>query len=286
MMAPVDTKDCGAVEREVQSIYQSLFPQASPSFVPDAFQWFRDAFEGRYKDYLPIDAEYHDLEHTLQGTLCMMRLLQGRQRAGGKPAIHQRMFELGLLAILLHDTGYLKKRGDPEGTGAKYTLTHVARSVSFAEGLLAEKGIPIQEIRCVQNMIRCTGVHVDLARIPFQSEVERIAGFCLGTADLLGQMAADDYVDKLPVLYAEFAESLKFYEGKMALTQDFRSANDLMRRTPAFWEHFVIPKLNGDFWGLMKFLNHPYPSGPNEYVQRVEANIEKLRRRLDAAPKG
>ena len=26
-----------------------------------------ECFEGRYQDYQPIDAHYHDLEHTLQG---------------------------------------------------------------------------------------------------------------------------------------------------------------------------------------------------------------------------
>ena len=46
------------------------------------------------------------------------------------------MFEFGMLAILMHDTGYLKKRGDNEGTGAKYTLTHVDRSIQFAGELM------------------------------------------------------------------------------------------------------------------------------------------------------
>ena len=40
----------------------------------------------------------------------------------------------------------------------------------------------------------------------------RIVGFALGTADLLGQMAAPDYVDKLPVLYDEFVEAARAAE--------------------------------------------------------------------------
>src|SRR5690606_10931 len=105
------------------------------------------------------------------------------------------MVELGLLAILMHDTGYLKRRDDTGGTGAKYTLIHVERSMEFAAELLRENHFTDSEINAVQNMIRCTGVNVNLAAIPFQSEEERIAGFALGTADLLGQMAAKDYVD-------------------------------------------------------------------------------------------
>jgi hypothetical protein len=273
----VDTKNPAAVEEEVQSIYLTLFPQAAPDFVSRSFGWVQDCFEGRYRDYLPIDAKYHDLEHTLQGTLCMGRLLRARQEAGGRPAVGQRYFELGLLAILFHDTGYLRRRDDPGGTGAKYTFTHVTRSIHFAEEFLVAQGVPIAEIRSVQNMIRCTGVHVDLSRIPFQGEVEKVVGFCLGTADLLGQMSATDYTDKLGILFGEFEESARYYEGKMQVTMEFTSADDLRRRTPAFWKTFVLPKLERDFWGAYRFLNRPYPGGPNAYVQQIEANLLRLR---------
>src|SRR5262249_62118285 len=140
-------------------------------------------------DYQPVDALYHDFEHTLQGTLCMARLLRGRHHAGAQPRLTERMFRLGVLAILLHDTGYLKKREDTEGTGAKYTVTHVERSAEFADQLLADKGFVPTDIKAVQNMIHCTGVDATLSVIPFQSELEKVVGYALGTADLLGQMA-------------------------------------------------------------------------------------------------
>jgi len=280
MFSPIDTRDPLAVEGEVQAAYRGMFPQGDPAFVATAFGGLRECFAGAHTDFQAIDAHYHDLEHTLQGTLCMTRLLQGRQQALARPLLTQRMFELGVLAMLFHDMGYLKRKDDREGTGAKYTLTHVARSVSFAEEFLGAKGVPIAEIRSIQNMIRCTGLHVALDRIPFQSELERIVGFALGTADLLGQMSADDYIDKLPTLYAEFEESARFYEGKMASMMTFASAADLIRRTPDFWDTYVMPKLEKDFWGLYRFLNHPYPHGPNFYVQKIEANIERLRKQL------
>lgn len=283
MWPAVNTRDSVAVEAEVQTVYLALFPEGASEFVGQAFGRIRAAFEGRYEDYLPIDAVYHDLEHTLQGTLCMVRLLRAREESQGRPSVTRRMFELGLLAILLHDTGYLKKKDDAAGTGAKYTLTHVARSVTFAEEFLGDKSFSISEVRSVQNMIRCTGVHVDLNRIPFQSEVEKIMGHALGTADLLGQMSAPDYIDKLGILYAEFEESARFYEGKMVGTLDFASAEELIRKTPDFWSGFVMPKLERDFWGLYRFLNRPYPHGPNDYVQKIEANMQRLRDRLDSA---
>lgn len=278
---PVNTRDPAAVEAEVQSTYLALFAKGDPQMVPRAFGWAGDCFTGTFDDYQPIDAHYHDFEHTLQGTLCLARLLNGRHRAGVGPVLTQAMFELGLLAILLHDTGYLKKGGDREGTGAKYTLHHVSRSAEFADQLLRQKGFDRPAINAVQNMIRCTGVNVDLVAIPFQSELERVVGFALSTADLLGQMAAGDYVDKLPVLYEEFAESDRHYGGKSGGLGAFASARELLQKTPAFWIDHVKPKIENDFGGLYKFLNDPYPDGPNLYLDRIEANISRLRRQLE-----
>jgi hypothetical protein len=276
MYPTVVTKDPTAVEREVQSTYLAIFPKGDSKFVSQAFDWAKDCFTGRYKDYQAVDARYHDFEHTLQGTLCMARLLRGRHSVKAQPQVTQRMFHLGLLAILLHDTGYLKKRDDTSGTGAKYTVTHVDRSAAFAAVLLKEKGFSLEDIQTVQNMIHCTGVDAALSVIPFQNEMEKIVGHALGTADLLGQMAAADYVEKLPVLYGEFAEAAQFSKDKTHFISMFSSVADLMNKTPTFWEKYVQVKLSRDFGGLFRFLNDPYPDGPNEYLQRVEANMQRL----------
>jgi hypothetical protein len=282
MFPPVDTKDPTAVEVEVQAACRTMFPSPEPMFVPRVFGWVMECFTGNYGDYQAVDAQYHDFEHTLQGTLCLARLLKGRHLAGAQPRFTLPMFQLGLLAMLLHDTGYLKKRGDTEGTGAKYTVIHVQRSAEFAADLLKGRGFGATEIRAVQNMIRCTGVNAALSVVPFQSELEKVAGWALGTADLLGQMAAEDYVDKLPILYAEFAEATRHSKDRTNFIGMFSSAEDLMQKTPDFWERFVRLKLDRDFGGLHKFLNDPYPSGPNSYFERIEANIERLRQRIAA----
>lgn len=283
MYLPVVTKDPTAVQVEVQAACWTMFPNADALFVPRAFGWAIECFTGNYRDYQAVDARYHDFEHTLQGTLCLARLLRGRHAAAAQPQLTQRMFQLSLLAILLHDTGYLKKRDDLDGTGAKYTVTHVQRSADFAAELLQEKGFAPGDIRAAQNMIRCTGVNAAMSVIPFQSEAEKVAGFAMGTADLLGQMAAEDYVDKLPILYAEFAEAAAFTKDRTHFISMFSSAADLMQKTPTFWEKFVRVKLDRDFGSLHQFLNDPYPSGPNSYFERIEANIERLRQRITPA---
>ena len=277
----VDTRSVEAVRAQAIQVFKRLFPKSDSRYINKAFDWAEAAFSGRYADFQAIDAKYHDFEHTLQGTLCYVTLLDGYQRAGAQPPLSARMFELAVIAILLHDTGYLKKRDDRQGTGAKYTLTHVNRSADFAARLLGENNFDASEIRAVQNMIRCTGVNADLKSIPFQSELERKLGFALGTADLLGQMAAGDYVDKLEILFQEFDEANHFSH-RTTGPGVFKSVGELRRNTPAFWEKYVIPKINGDFIGLYHFLEGPH--GENLYLTRIKANIERLKDELDGVP--
>ncbi len=280
MHPPVRTDDPTAVEVEVQTAYLDMFPKADRLFVPRVFGWLIDVFTGQYKDYQAVDARYHDFEHTLQGTLCMARLLRGRARTRIEPRLTEEMFQLGVLAILLHDTGYLKKKNDVEGTGAKYTITHVSRSADFAEELLSEKGYTAEQIRAVQNMICCTGVTASPNSIPFQTELEKVTGCALATADLLGQMAADNYVEKLPTLYAEFAEAVQFTGERNHFVASFASAADLVEKTPIFWANIMQAKLDGDFGSLYRFLNDPYPSGPNYYLDRIALNMARLKQGL------
>jgi len=212
----------------------------------------------------------------MPGTLCLVQLLRTRQQAAAHPPVPQRLFQLGLLAILLHDTGDLKRRGDDSGTGAKYTVTHVQRSAEFAAVLMTEKGFPATDILAVRNMIHCTGVDAALGGIAFQSEAERVVGLSLGTADLLGQMAAADYVERLPALYQEFAEAAEFTRDRASMVSMFGSTADLLRKTPAFWD-YTRQRLTRDFGGMYRFLNDPYPFGPNHYLEHIEANIERIR---------
>ncbi len=279
MSREVQTKQPAEVKAAVLAVWNQMFPGASARRIEDGFEWALDAFLGRYQDYQEIDASYHDLEHTLQGTLCMARLLLGRHLTRIEPILSPSTVELGIISILLHDTGYLKRRGDTEGTGAKYTLTHVQRSMDFAATLLRSHGFSETDIRAAQNMIRCTGVNVDINAIQFQNDAERVCGYALGTADLLGQMAADDYVDKLPVLFAEFEECARYNNGKMGAGTVFASAADLKSRTPAFWEKYVLPKVEKDFSGLFRFLADP-ASGRNRYTERIEANVARIRREI------
>lgn len=265
-----------------KAIYAELFPGEDAGWVDRALGWATDFFTGRQPGYQAVDIPYHDFEHTLQVTLCLTRILAGRARAGAEPVVPARLFELGLLAALLHDTGYLKSAGDQAGTGAKFTFNHVARSAHFAAEFLTRKGFGTADVTTVQRMIHCTRLRTNPAQVDFASPAERVVACALGTADLLGQMAADDYVDKLPGLHAELMEGMTATPDLVPPEMEYPKAVDLLRTTPGFWRQFSLPRLVNEFGGLHRYLAHPPPEGPNEYLQRVEANIARVERELSA----
>lgn len=237
-----------------------------------------DLFEGRYLDYAASDLQYHDFRHTLLASRCFIDLAEGYWMAGREPVMDGRAFELGLAAILLHDSGYMKLRSDREGTGAKYTACHVIRSCALAASLLPRLGLSQGEVHCVMEAIRCTGLTSDISRLHFARPVDRTLGCMVATADYLGQLADPDYVDRLPHLFAEFEES-NDYNGVPKAERPFATVEDLLAKTPGFWTQFVLPRLERDYEGVYRFLARPYPDGENPYLAAVDKNLAVLRAR-------
>ena len=60
----------------------------------------------------------------------------------------------------------------------------------------------------------------------------------------------------------------------------FSSSSDLIRKSPGFWRHFVLPKLEQEFRGVYRFLATPYPHGPNPYLDAIESNMERINQRI------
>ena len=278
MFPPVDTKNPSAVEAFVEQKFITLYPRATLTWLGRIFRDIEMLFSGRHPDYGAVDLGYHDLEHTLQATVCVTLLLEGRALAGIEPRIDARHFELALSAVLLHDTGYVKLRSDQGGSGAKYTFCHVLRSCAFAASYLPTIGASDYEIESVIGAINCTGPANEISRLHFREPVERVIGCAVATADYLGQMAAPDYPDELAILFREFQESDDFLHVPPARRM-FKSPEELAARTPMFWQKFVRPKIESDFQAVYRFLARPYPHGPNPYLDAIEANIEEIKRR-------
>jgi len=281
---PVDTKNGRAVEKFVEGKFVEMYPGASLAWLKRIFRDMQILFEGKHPDYAAVDIGYHDFEHTLQATVCITLVLEGRHIAGVEPLVSARQFELAVASVLLHDAGYLKLRSDKEGTCAKYTFCHVLRSCAFAASYLPALGTTTTEVEAVLGAINCTGPTKEISRLHFREPVDRIIGCALATADYLGQMAAADYPDELEILYNEFRES-DDYIHQPESQRMFKSAAELQARTPLFWKKFVRAKLESDFQALYRFLARPYPNGPNPYIEAVEKNIAIIEARYGTAKK-
>ena len=245
MLPPVDTKNPAAVAALARKVFRRQFPGENLTLLDRAFKEVESLFAGQHPDYQANDLHYHNLEHTLQATVCLILLLDGAQGSGEIEKLSARQFELAIVAALLHDAGYLKVRSDTIGTGAKYTLTHVLRSCAFAASYLPSLGVNEKEIRTVLGIINCTGPNNEIGRLQEASPAEAFVCCALATSDLLGQMAASDYPDKLELLYGEFLESDEFV-AVPPKRRRFTSPQDLVLKTPYFWTNVIRPRLSAD----------------------------------------
>jgi hypothetical protein len=273
MLPSVDFDSPSSVSDFVTSKYKAVYPGANDAWLRRVFVDFEALFTGKTGSYAPIDLKYHNLRHTLMATVCMAMILEGHHEAVG--TLGPRDFELAIAAVLLHDSGYLKLKGDLEGTGAKYTYCHILRSAAFAASYLPQTGVNEQEVDYVMSAINCTGPNSDISRLRFREPVGRIIGCALATADYLGQLSDPHYPEKLGFLYEEFHESDE-YANVPPERRAFKSAQDLINRTPSFWLKFVKPKLERDFESAFRYLERPIGSGSNGYLDAVAANFAKI----------
>src|SRR5205823_12972465 len=96
-------------------------------------------YRGEYPGYAKCDTEYHDMQHVLDVTLAMARLLDGyeRSRPDHAPGIDEKLFQLGAICALFHDMGYIRRSSDKKHLrGAEYTLIHVTRGGRFLKEYL------------------------------------------------------------------------------------------------------------------------------------------------------
>src|SRR3954462_3127994 len=140
----IRTTDPQAVGSEVFRIYRGLYNGTPVPELERAFPDHAALYGGRHPDYLPCDTEYHDIQHVLDVTLAMARLMDGYQRSRrpGEAELPRSVFVIGTLAALFHDFGYLRRRHDHRHRfGAEYTLTHVSRGAAFLRRYVGELGL-------------------------------------------------------------------------------------------------------------------------------------------------
>jgi hypothetical protein len=263
----------------IKAIYQSNYGSDDTSIVEMVLADVTRLFEGKKRGYQKCDVKYHNLFHTMQTVPPFIEIIDGWNGSGKTPRISKGCLDSGIIAVLMHDTGYLKADGDVEGTGAKYTFVHIQRSIDFADAYLRLKGFDDRSISNVTSAIRCTGVGTTPENTDFDSEEERIIGHALGTADLLGQMSAPDYLEKLPSLFAEFEEAYRF-EGidkilRMGV-QIFNNADELIMNTDYFYKNIVMVRfLMMD--SMYSYLPCHFKTSNNPYIEAIEENIRRIK---------
>jgi len=257
-----------AVIGEVRRIFLYHYPSRQFSAIGKNNLLVKKLFAGDYPGYRRCNTEYHDFSHTIDATLATARLVDGYNIRNDP--LPQRLVVNLLNAALLHDTGYIQEDWDREGTGAKYTISHVERSTEFVRKNRAAFSIRIEDLDTISRLIRSTGLSVSMDSIPFATKEEKIAGCMLGTADLLGQMSDRTYLEKLIFLYNEFREA-----GIAGFATEF----DLIKKTVDFYE-ITKKRMDQGYQRVYRYarehFSKRYSVRHNLYMEAIERHISYL----------
>src|SRR5688500_6140917 len=238
----IRTTDPAAVSAAVLRIHRGLFESAPAGQLERAFRDATALYQGRHPDYFGCDTGYHDLQHVLDVTLAMARLLDGYQRGrgAGEAPLTPQAFLVGVLAALFHDFGYLRRRNDRKHRyGAEYTLTHVSRGSMFLRAYVPGIGLADCHARAAATLVHYTGYERPAETIRVNDTLPRRVGPMLGTADIIAQMSDRCYLEKCrDRLYPEFV--LGGLAGRRRAgtrkLPHFTSGEDLVLKTPTFYE--------------------------------------------------
>ena len=270
----IRTTDSREVNQEVDRIFLDLYPEASEQRLDRAFTDVTALYGGRYPGYLQCDTAYHDIQHVLDVTLAMARLIDGYERSrSGTESLGPELFELGVITALFHDSGYIRATREGDRQGAEFTLIHVSRGALFLRNYLPSVGLG-QQADIAAELIHFTGYERPISSIRVPSLAYRLLGNLLGSADIIAQMADRCYLEKCrDRLYPEFVAAgiARKKQGNGAVEIVFSSGEDLLHKTPIFYQS-ATRRLQQDLEGGYTYAERHF-GGSNLYMQSVEKNI-------------
>lgn len=265
------------VAEVVCRIYQDLYQKDSVDNLAQAFDDVGLLYRGEYPGYHECDTGYHDIQHVMDVTLAMTRLMDGCVRATDGKILNERLFRIGVIAALYHDCGYIRHRKDTKHfNGAEYTTVHVSRGARFLEDYLTRNGMADQA-QAAARTLHFTGYEIPVDRIRVPAEF-RLVGNLLGSADILAQMADRCYLEKCyDRLYPEFVLGGIDRKPKEDGSEEvlFSSAADLIFKTPHFFAG-ATHRLEQELGGYYSYIDRHF-GGQNLYVDEVEKNINHAR---------
>jgi hypothetical protein len=141
--------------------------------------------------------------------------------------------------------------------------------------LLPAFGFNRDELRQIQNAICATAISANMNELPFRGPREWLIGALIGTGDMLGQMAAEDYPERLAGLYLEFREGTQFSRFDKTSFAVYKNLLDLLEGTEKFFNGYVMHMLNDEWRSVYRVLDNR--RGENPYIERIRANIARVR---------
>jgi hypothetical protein len=276
----IQTTNPAAVEGEVLRLYRLLYPGETAKSISVAFADAASLYAGDFPGYRACDTGYHDLQHILDVTLAMVRLMDGYQRSrrAHSPVLAPDHFEFGIVAALFHDSGYIRAMDDHDApSGAYYTQNHIARGIAFLRNYLPKIGMAAFAGEAVE-LLHFTGHEKRFADIPVQDPLTRLVGKLVGSADLVAQMADRCYLEKCrDRLYPEFVVGgVTTYRLPNGEDVALRSGDDLVRNTPNFVAE-AIARLENELGGAYHYAATHF-GGYNLYLHAANRNVQFAKR--------
>jgi hypothetical protein len=270
-----------ALWTELFAIWDERLPPADKKRLYAGVAHVRALFGGAIPGIRRSNTPYHDLEHTALVSLTMARLLDGALLLGVSIASEEAL--AGLLAALFHDTGYLQDASEVGGTGAQHTHDHETRSVAR----LAEFAIAMQLSPRVVTLCREAIAHTSLQSRsstsdeelqPDETEAAELLPMHLMFADIMGQMADRAYLEKILLLFQEFAE---------AGIDTYKNEFELLKQTPSFYLS-LVQKHRPEFERASALLRAHFKgrsgNDVDPYQLYIERNLEYLVKQIIPHP--
>lgn len=280
----VQVSSPAAVRDAVRELFATIYPGVPFDKLWLAFYDFERLFTGKYPGYVGCDTTYHDMQHTLDMTLALVRLIVGYERtAQAADRLGPDRAQMTIITSLFHDSGYIRHvdRDRDFRNGAELTLYHVSRSADFLRRYLPDLGLA-RDAAVSSMIVHFTGYEVDLDSIELEDPRDSICGHMLGTADLVAQMADRCYLEKCrDRLYKEFVLGGIAIEHSQPdrFTVRYESGIDLLRKTPDFYQQVLKTRLQAKFNRAYRYFEVLF-DGENPYIDAVRSNIKHLLRVL------
>lgn len=282
----VQVSSPAAVRNAVYEIYSQVFPGAALDKLWLAFYDFERLFSGRFPGYLGCDTTYHDMQHTLDMTLALSRLVAGYERSvEPKDRLGAERALMAVIVSLFHDAGYIrhKERDAEYANGAEFTMHHVSRSADFLRRYLPTLGMA-RDVGVASMIVHFTGYELDLDKIELDDPRDIICGHLIGTADMIAQMADRCYLEKCrDRLYNEFVVGGVAIENARPgeYMVRYKSGEDLLEKTPIFYQQVMRERLNRKFNHAYRYIEVLY-DGRNPYIEAITNNVKHLVRVIES----